>query len=183
MLACSYVALPTRNGGHLPSPLPPPPDNPVLIRPRRPRRRGVQDRLRILCQPERAPGGRRNAPRRRHARASHSHFDQFVVTGIVSYFRAAHLGRRRGVRPAGVRLARGQRLRRQQAPIPGLRKGAHRGALEERAALLPFHREGAAEAVPARQGAARVRQAQGDRSGQAWPPLLSSPHGRSQLLL
>jgi hypothetical protein len=90
-------------------------------------------------------------------------------------FSAAHLERRRGVRPAGVRLARGQRLRRQQAPIPGLREGAHRGALEERAALLPFHRGGAAEAVPARQGAARVRQAQGEGSGQASDPLFSRP--------
>lgn len=59
------TSLRTRNGGHLPSP--PPPLDPVLVRPRRPRRRGVQDRLRILRQPERAPGGRRNAPRG-HAR-------------------------------------------------------------------------------------------------------------------
>jgi hypothetical protein len=68
------TSLPTRNGGHF---RPPPSPDPVLVGPRRPRRRGVENRLRILRQPERAPGGRRNA----HT-AMPAHFDQ-VVTGIV----------------------------------------------------------------------------------------------------
>lgn len=76
------------------------------------------------------------------------------------------MGGHRGVRPAGVHLARGQRLWRQQEAVPGVREGADGGALEERAAVLPVAGGGAAEAVRAGQGQAGVRQAQGEGSGE-----------------
>uniref|UniRef100_A0A453NZJ4 PhoD-like phosphatase metallophosphatase domain-containing protein n=1 Tax=Aegilops tauschii subsp. strangulata TaxID=200361 RepID=A0A453NZJ4_AEGTS len=120
-----------RPNGRLPARSSLPSHPPRPLPPRRPQhhRRGVQDRIWLLRQPERAP---------------------------------ARVGGHRGVRPAGLHLARGQRLRGQQAPVPGVREGAHGGALEERAALLPGDRGGAAREVRAGQGQPGVRQAEGE---------------------
>lgn len=91
----------------------------------------------------------------------------FVSVCVCVCVRAARVGGRRGVRPAGVHLARGQRVRRQQEAVPGVREGEDGGAVEERAAVLPVDGGRAAEALRDGQGQARVRQAQGEGSGES----------------